>query len=202
MNEWLILQNPVVIYVVLVLLLLGGALGLPIPEDVPLVLAGILLQADKISIQTTFPLCYAAVIGGDVLIYWVGRKFGLALFKKRWFKSRFPLSRIKSIRAGLEKRSILMIFIARHLFYLRSLTFLTCGAVRMDFEKFILADALAGLISLAVMIGLGYLAAEHYEAVLQWFEQARNWSLFIGLLALGIFLMYRWRKKFKVVGED
>lgn len=190
------------IYVVLVLLLLGGAVGLPIPEDVPLILAGILLQADKINLDLAFPLCYAAVIGGDVLIYVVGRKFGLALFKKKWFKSRFPLSRIKSIRASLEKRSLLMIFVARHLFYLRSLTFLTCGAVRMNFQKFLLADAFAGLISLAIMMGLGYLAAEHYQAVLDWFDKARNWSIVIGVLAVGVFLIYRWRKKSKPVEEE
>ncbi len=190
------MQNAPVIYAVLVLLLLGGALGLPIPEDLPLILAGILLQAEKVEIQTTFIVCYAAVLGGDILIYLVGRKFGLALFKKKWFKSRFPLSRIKAIRAGLEKRSLLMIFIARHLFYLRSLTFLTCGAVRMDLKKFLVADALAGLVSLAVMMGIGYLAAEHYQAVLGAFDTARHWTLvFLVIAAIGGFFIYRWRKR-------
>lgn len=195
MDDWLLLQQGVIIYISLFLLLLGGAVGLPIPEDLPLILAGILLQAEKVDAIWVFPICYIGVILGDLIVYFVGRRFGTALFKSRWLKNRVPPSRIKYTRLRLEKRSVVMIFLARHLFYFRTVTFLTCGAVRMSLKTFLLADLAAALISLPLMIGLGYIAAQHYETVLGWFERARSASLVV-LIVVGIggYIYYLRRK--------
>lgn len=181
-------------YSALFLFLIGGALGLPIPEEMALISAGILLQTSKIDLELTVVVCFLGLVIGDVMIYFIGRYFGITLLKKRWFKSRVPVSKIKSMRLKLESRSILMIFIARHLFYLRTATFLTCGAVRMNFKKFLLADSAAASISLPLMIGLGYLAAEHYESVLAWLEKARNLTIFLVLIVVGVYILRRRRK--------
>jgi len=194
MSDWILLQHGVIIYISLFTLLLGGAIGLPIPEDLPLILAGILLQAEKVTFEFVFLVCYFGIILGDLIVYFVGRRFGLALFKAKWFQSRVPPSRIKHTRLRLEKRSVLMIFIARHLFYLRTVTFLTCGAVRMNLKTFILADAAAALISAPIMIGIGYAAAQNYDYVVGLFQEAKTASLVIGIVVLIIYLIYRIRK--------
>ncbi len=194
MDEWLLLQHGLMLYVALFFLLLGGAVGLPIPEDLPLIGAGILIERGEVKALTVFLVCYAGVVIGDVIIYFVGRRFGAALFKSKWFRSRVSSRRVKHTRLKLEKRSILMIFIARHLFYLRTVTFLTCGAVRMRVEKFLLADMAAALISLPIMMGIGYVASEHYQQLLEWFGKARNLSVIVILIAGAAYLQYRWRK--------
>jgi membrane protein DedA with SNARE-associated domain len=195
MNDWLLLQNGWWLYISLTFLLLGGAVGLPIPEDIPVILAGILAYRGNAQPEILLLVCYVAIVSGDVFIFWVGRKFGNKLFKQPWFKARMPLARVREIRKRLERRRFITIFVARHLFYLRTITFLICGAVKMRFALFLVADMIAALISVPIMFGLGYLAAEHYSALMSGVEQAKHISLLVGGLAIiGVGFWY-WRRK-------
>jgi membrane-associated protein len=145
-----------------------------------------------------FLVCYFGALLGDLFIYSVGRGLGPSITKKAWFRLRFGQNGLAQAKNSLEKRSILMIFIARHLFYLRTLTFLTCGAVRMNFWRFLIADAVAALISVPLMLGIGFLAAEHYDAIFDAIRKVKGISLFVvALLAAGGIWLYRKKVKEK-----
>src|SRR5262249_39071217 len=163
---------------------MGGAIGLPIPEDIPLILAGIVLHEGRANLECTFAVTYVAILLGDLLIFSAGRKLGPSISKRSWFQMRVSESRIRRVKYNLEKRSLIMIFIARHLFYLRTLTFLACGALRMNLWRFLAADAIAALVSVPLMLGLGYFAAEHYDYVIAQIKRAKVWSLLLVLLLL------------------
>jgi membrane protein DedA with SNARE-associated domain len=195
MAEWLLAQllaqGEVAIYVVIFALLLCGALGFP-PEDLTLILSGIVLNHGKVDPQTLFIVCYIGTILGDIFIYAVGRWFGKTLFQKEWFKRRVRKARLRQMRNGLERRHFLMVFFARHLFYLRTVTFLTCGALHTSFLRFIAADCLSAVVSVPLMLCLGYLAAEHYDTVMRYIGHAKAISLFIVLAvaAFALWLLY------------
>lgn len=202
MNEWLLSQDAITVYTTLFVLLLGGSLGLPIPEDIPLLLGGVIVHRGNGKTLWIFVVCYVAIIVGDIIIYLVGMKFGPALFEKKWFKSRITPERIIELRRSLETRSILMIFVARHLYYFRTVTFLTCGAVKMSARRFILADAAAALISVPLMLFLGYKGSENAEDVYQTLGRAKNFSLLVGLILLILFLIFVIRRRRKSVGLE
>lgn len=189
-SEWLLLQHGYIIYLVLTALLLSGAVGLPIPEDVPLIIAGVLVQRGNADLMLAFIVCYAAILLGDVLIFALGYKIGPKLFQSRFFRAKFTPELVGKITSGLEKHALVMIFLARHLFYLRSATFLTCGAFRMNFLRFLAADAVAALISAPLMIGLGFLASEHLPALFAIMGTAKTVSLFLGVTVFGFFVAY------------
>ncbi len=198
MQEWILLNDGLVLYTGLFFMLMGGAVGLPIPEDLPLILAGIVVQSGNAPFAAIFLVCYIAILLGDFIIYSIGRKFGPALFSKAWFQKRVSKRNIASIRVSLERRSLLMIFIARHLFYMRTVTFLTCGAVKMRPLRFVIADSIAALVSVPVMMSVGFFAAEHYEIVM---KRARELSLIIPLLILIAYLFYKHRQRKKVASN-
>ena len=200
MEEWLLIQHGVFLYLGLFFLLLGGSVGLPIPEDIPLILAGIIAQNGRGEIWILFLVCYVGIMIGDLAIYGIGRKFGPSLHNKPWFKSRVSSEKLSSIRRALEKRGILMIFIARHLFYFRTVTFLTCGALGMDFKKFLFADATAALISVPLMMWLGYAGADQYAAMVSTHRENNIFTL-IGAFLLLVILAYFFIKR-KVKFED
>jgi membrane protein DedA with SNARE-associated domain len=192
MYEWILAQDGVYIYIALFFMLMGGAIGLPIPEDLPLIFGGILIQLGKSSPELIFIVCYSGIIIGDVLIYTFGRWLGPSVFKRKVFQTPRARYRLKRIRLSMERSSVPMIFVARHLFYLRTLTFLSCGALRMRFSTFLAADAVAALISAPLMLALGYFASEHFETVIEWLHQAKIYSIFIGvIIAIVGFVMYR-----------
>lgn len=192
MDQWLLSQDGLWGYIGIFLALLAGALGLPIPEDIPLLIGGILVNQGRVELKFTFLICYIGTLLGDIIIYFVGRSFGPAITKKPWFRLRFGDESLSKMKHSLERRSILMIFVARHLFYLRTLTFLTCGALHMRFSRFLAADAIAALISVPLMLSLGYFAAEHYDTVVHAIGRAKELSLIlIGLLVIAGLFLYR-----------
>lgn len=194
MIEWFLGQEGFYIYLFLFLSLVGGAFGAPIPEDLPLVIGGVLINRGSANMHLVFLVCYTAIVLGDLIIFLIGRRFGPTLFSKPWVKKRMPPARIRKMKLDLEKRSLLMIFLARHLFYLRTITFLTCGAVKMRLERFIIADACAAMVSVPFMLSLGYFAAEHFERALVIFKRV-EYALLAATILLVIWLYVRYRQR-------
>jgi membrane protein DedA with SNARE-associated domain len=201
MYDWFFGQQGPWLYSSLFFALLGGAFGLPIPEDLPLIIAGVLVHQGRADLLLILIVCYIAVVAGDVIIFRVGKKLGPALFTKRWFRRRVNLSTIKSMRLNLEKRSFTMILVARHLFYLRTVTFLICGAVKMNFTRFLIADMVAALISLPIMLGIGYLFSEHFDTMLEQISSIRRSFVIVSvpIIALICYLLYHRSKKKNLV---
>lgn len=187
------------LYAILFFALMGGAIGLPIPEDLPLIAAGIVAHQGGARLETLFIVSYVAILLGDILIFSIGRRFGSALFSKPWFRKKLPPRKLKHFRLKLEKRSLATIFIARHLFYLRTVTFLTCGAVKMKYSRFLLADSIAALVSVPLMMSLGYFFAEHSEVLI---NNIRTFLLIlIPLLVLYLYVRYRKKKASRQMRE-
>lgn len=203
MYDWILAQSGMHLYIGLFLMLMGGAIGLPIPEDLPLIAGGILIQLGKTTPETVFLVCYSGILIGDIMIYSFGRWLGPSVFRRKPFQTPRARYRLKRIRLGMERRSVLMIFVARHLFYLRTLTFLSCGALKMRFSTFLMADAIAALVSAPLMLALGYFASEHFDTVIAWMHQAKIYSVFVGIaLAIGAFVLYRRHRRSTIAETD
>lgn len=157
----------------------------------PLVAAGILAGKKAANPFGLFLVCYAGVVIGDLLIFTMGRGFGSTLFSKPWFQRRLSPRRLKRFKLGLEKRGLFTIFIARHLFYLRMVTFLTCGAVKMSYSRFIFADCLAALVSVPIMMCIGYMAADYHEELLNNLE----WVFLALGVALLVYFVFQFRRR-------
>lgn len=197
MAEWLFAQHGIGVYISLFLLLMAGAIGLPVPEDIPLIFSGVLIHRGHANIPVMFFTCYVGILIGDTFIFFVGRKVGSSVQKRDWLSERFPPSLIEKTKHELEKRRFFTIVLARHLFYFRTVTFLTCGAVRMSFRKFFVADAVAALMSATIMLSLGYLFSDQYEHIFALIKQTKYAFLWITLIILISLLIYIRRKKAK-----
>lgn len=194
MQEWLLAQSGWSVYAGVLALLLTGAFGFP-PEDLSLLLAGILAERGDGKPEVLFIICYAGTIIGDLIIYSFGRRFGPALFNKPWAARRFPPDRIRKIRKELERRSLVVIFIARHLFYIRTATFLTCGAFRINFARFLLADAVSAMVSVPLVMTLGYIASENYEIGMRYLKKLEIVLALVSVAALAALVIYYIRRR-------
>jgi membrane protein DedA with SNARE-associated domain len=182
-------------YLAVFAVLVASAVGLPFPEDLSLIGAGILVAFGRANLYVMALVCYLGIMVGDLIIYRLGWISGPALFRRRLFRRLLTAKRLKQIRNGLERRTFATILVARHLFYLRTATFLVCGAVRVSPTRFIIADAVAALITTPVMMGLGYFGAQHHEAVLQHLSQLKIVLVVLGVLAaLALYLRYLHRR--------
>ena len=72
-----------------ILLLLCG-LGLPMPEDIVLIAAGMLGVIDGHSWIKISAFMYAGVLLGDTMIFFAGQRYGTRLLGTAWFQRIFP----------------------------------------------------------------------------------------------------------------
>ncbi len=193
--DFFLSQNGANIYIFLFLSLLAGAFGLPIPEDIPLMAAGVLLHEHQAKVLPTFIICYVGILLGDLFIYFMGRFFGPTLCRTKWFQKKIRKIGLKKVRSKLENRSLLTIFIARHLFWIRTATFLICGIVRIKPIKFIVADAIAAAISIPIMMSLGFFFFARLEDILGHVKKAENFIFISIIVIIVLALVYKLTRK-------
>jgi len=160
--NWLANDNGFGTYLSVFIMLIIGGVGFPMPEDIPLVLAGIAISKDIVSIPYIFLICYVGVVLADQILYVLGYYFGNKLLSKishpeGTLCSFVTEERLNMIRDGLRRKRFLYILLGRHLFPFRTATFLAAGALRIPFLEFLLSDMLAALISVSFVMFLGWL---------------------------------------------
>ena len=157
---WLASESGFRVHLGVFCLLILGGLGFPIPEDIPLLFAGVAAQKEFVKPTSIFFTSYFGVLLADQIVFLIGYYFGPKLLEAGAKSNLFPSitdKRINKIRDGLRRRKLFYIFLGRHLFPLRTATFLTAGALRIPYLEFLLSDALAAFVSVSVVTSIGYL---------------------------------------------
>lgn len=178
--------------------LLACGLGVPIPEDVTLIAAGILAGTGKITIFGAYVTSYIGIMAGDCFLFFLGRKHGRAVFTWPFFKKIFTPARIAMAENKIQKNANAICFIARFLPGLRSPIFLTAGTLKVKPSVFLLQDGFAALISVPIWIYLGQWAGENMDDAI---HKAKEFHLliftFIGLFVLALIIKSKLSKKKK-----
>ncbi|RIY38683.1 hypothetical protein CKF59_00415 [Psittacicella gerlachiana] len=144
-------------YIMVFTVLLISGLGVPIPEDITLVTAGILASQGYAHGYGIFFVCMAGVLIGDSCMYILGYIYGVKILRVKFLRRILTAKRIKSIRLRFQDNSTMFLFVARFLPGLRAAIYLFSGITRkVSYTKFILIDLFACIISVPVWVGLGY----------------------------------------------
>jgi len=170
-------------YSIIVGVLLICGFGIPIPEDVTLIAAGLLAGVGNISLTGAFIAGFFGVLAGDSLLFFLGRKLGYRVFKLPIFNKIFTESRVHLAREKVLNNSKFICFTARFLPGLRSPIFLTSGILGVKPIVFFTLDGLASLISIPLWIMLGWWfgkkVTEDPTAIDQALETAKAFNVYI-----------------------
>ena len=90
-------------YFVILAVLLACGFGLPLPEDITLVAAGILAARDIIDFNFTVALCMFGVLLGDGIIFYLGSRYGTKLRSSKFFSVILPERRDAAVKAIFQK---------------------------------------------------------------------------------------------------
>jgi membrane protein DedA with SNARE-associated domain len=188
-------------YVLIFGVLLACGFGLPIPEDITLVMAGILAARGIINFDYAVILCMAGVLIGDGFVFILGRTMGHRVKASRLGKYLLPAQRDDSVRRLVDKYGDKIIFMARFMPGLRTPLFFATGSYQVPFWKFLLLDGFAAIISVPLWIYVGYLFGanlEELEKVIRKFQFGIYAVLaaIIALIVTSIFLKKRMKKSF------
>lgn len=188
------LSGPVAYSAIFFVLIICG-FGVPIPEDVTIISAGILVSTGSISLIGAYIVCFVGILGGDFTLFYIGRRYGKKAFTWPIFRRILTPKRIALAEEKVQSNAKFICFIARFLPGIRSVVFLTSGAMKVPIRTFFIQDGFAALISVPVWIELGRFAGNNLDKALQIAKEFHIY-IFIGI-AVAILFYYLWKKYFK-----
>jgi membrane protein DedA with SNARE-associated domain len=186
--------------VITVVLILTGS-GLPIPEEVPIIAAGILSAPPDAKLDPFIALacCLFGALVGDCIMYWIGYHFGRGVLREhRWWARCVTPAREERIEEMFQRHGFKVFFVARFLVGLRTPVYLTAGILRVSFKKFVLIDLFCATAVVGSFFGLAYFFGENISQWSKWIKRG-EWGLtiivVIAVACAAFFLWRRYRRK-------
>ncbi|MCA1686957.1 MAG: DedA family protein [Planctomycetia bacterium] len=178
-------------YVGIALILVLGGLGLPVPEEAPIILAAILSRGGKMWWPLAITSCLTGVLLGDFIVYFLGYFYGekvLSLPLTRKFLTR---AREAQIQGYFHRHGVKILILGRFAVGFRTAAYLTAGILKLPTLKLFLTDLFAASLSTLLMFGLGYAFADQIQSN---FDRAKHWMTAAAALALASWLLHRYYK--------
>jgi membrane protein DedA with SNARE-associated domain len=149
-----------------VMLLVGlESAGVPLPGETALVTAAVFAGHGTLNIGGVIACAAVAAIVGDNAGYWVGREFGFPLIYKYGSRIGVDEGRLKVAQYLFLRHGGKIVFFGRFIAILRAFAAFLAGVNRLPWPRFLLFNALGGIVW-ASLFGLGGyflgLAFEHY----------------------------------------
>jgi membrane protein DedA with SNARE-associated domain len=140
------------IFVVVIL----GNVGLPVPEESVLALAGFLAERGVLHPTGVVLVGVLAAITGDNLGYWFGRRYGHEALERYGRYVWITPDRLAKASAAMTRHGGLAVFVARFVPGVRTLAGPVAGATGMRPLTFVISNALGALVYVPYAVGLGY----------------------------------------------
>ncbi len=183
-------------YIGIITILILTGTGLPIPEEVPVIAAGLLSANGQLDPWLAFFSCLAGAIGGDCAMYWIGRHFGRNVVREHpWWAHFVKPEREAQLERTLQEHDWKVFFFARFLVGIRSPVYLAAGVLQVPFRRFIMIDLVCATAVIGTFFGLSFYFG---ETIVRWIHGAELTLTGIVLLAVAIVggvYYYRRRKK-------
>jgi membrane protein DedA with SNARE-associated domain len=155
------------IYAGLFLILFLCGLGLPIPEELTLLTGGFFVHLGIIRVYPTLAIGFLGILGGDLTIYAIGKKWGQDLLNHKHLRKIITESRLERGRQFFRDHGSKTVFIARFISGFRVAAFFAAGTMGIRLDRFLLLDFLGALILVPLLILLGY----YFGASIGWLAE-------------------------------
>lgn len=175
--------------------LVACGLGVPLPEDVSLILGGFLAHKGAASLPVMMFVGFAGILVGDSLIYLAGRRLGGRVGRSPggFFGRLITPEKRARVEGLFAKHGEKIVMIARFMPGVRALTYFTAGSAGMRFTHFIVWDGLAALASAPIFVWLGYHFGGELEVL---YDRVKDGQFIVlGALAVVGLALFAWRKR-------
>lgn len=175
----------------------------PMPEELPVVVGGVLVGHGLAIWWIMLPVCILAVVIGDAMLYGAGRWGGSWLLESRWIKTYvLPPDRLQKIEDNFVKHGIKILLFARLTPGIRAPIFVTAGIVRLSLIRFVIADAIYAVPGVALLFFLGYWFTESILNVIERDLERVKWIVILAMLVLVAgYFTYRFLRRPMVTGD-
>lgn len=178
---------------IIVVLVLTGV-GLPLPEEVPIIAAGIASSVGTLNPWWAFLACLVGAIGGDIMLYTVGYHFGHSLVARhpRW-AHLLHADREAKIEAMIRKHEFKVFFLSRFMVGVRAPVYLAAGVLRIPFHRFLLIDVFCATVVVGLFFWLSYAYGDRLTNLIR---QSEIWlTVVVAVAIVAVVCFYYWRRR-------
>lgn len=189
---WLQGLPPVVIYGIVFIVVCVESLGVPLPGELVLMSMALFASQGYVDPSLVWIAGATAAIVGDSIGYSLGRHYGHRLLDRfaRWFPRHINPHTISFAKEAFHLHGIKVVFFGRFVALLRIFAGPLAGILRLPYYKFLIANALGGIIWSGTAVWSVYflgIAAEH------WLKRL-SWVAFLVAAIIGIFVSLRFKR--------
>jgi membrane-associated protein len=199
LNEIKHLPGPLV-FALVALLVFGEAalfIGFVLPGETSVIVAGVVASQGHINIDVLCVLVVVSAIVGDSVGYAIGNRYGEKLMTLPIIRHR----RVALERAleGLRRRGPTYVFVGRFTAFLRAVMPGLAGMSKMHYRRFLVANALGGIIWGVGFTLLGYFAGHALAKI----EKYASWAgIVLLLIVIALVLTMHFRRNRLDAQED
>jgi len=133
-----------------------GNLGVPIPEESVLVLAGYLVWRSQLDLTLVILIGVCSACAGDNLGYYFGKRYGPPAIVRYGKRLLITPTRLNSMQRLMQQYGALSVFTARFLPGFRFAAGPLAGALGMTYRSFLSANLLGAIVYIPIAVGVGY----------------------------------------------
>lgn len=182
-------------------LVLAG-IGVPIPEEGPVIAAGI-WAAHKSDLGPVrwliLPVCIVGIVIADVLLYGIGRFGGARLLKHRLVVRLMPPEKREQIEHNFAHYGIKILLLVRWVPGIRSPMFITAGLMRVPLLRFVIADTLAAALGHSLLFFTAFWFGDQFRDLFDHarheVDRARPIIIMTALIAVALFFTIRYLRR-------
>jgi membrane protein DedA with SNARE-associated domain/membrane-associated phospholipid phosphatase len=187
------MAGPVVVVLVFAIAAAEGGLliGLFLPGEAPLIIAGVIAYQGRVSLTVILAAACLGAVLGDSGGYWLGRRYGRRLETTKLGR-RIGEERWERSRAYVRERGGKAVFAGRFVSIFRTLAPPVAGTAHMPYRRFVVWNVPAAIIFAGALVMAGYLAGSSWHLVEENLGRA-SLVLLIVVFVLGAFALgARW----------
>jgi undecaprenyl-diphosphatase len=173
-------------YPAIFLVVILGNVGLPVPEESILGVAGYLVWQGKFRFPAVVAVGIAAAALGDNVAFWLGRRYGQRALS-RWVASP---KRLEWMRGFVLRYGMLAVFVARFVAGLRFMAGPLAGTTGLSPARFFAANLLGALLYVPAAVGAGYAVGYGLGAQIERFRRVAGDLVVVAIVlaAVGLWI--------------
>lgn len=187
-------------YALVFAVLAASGLGLPINEDILLMVAAALTLRGVMDPVPLVAVAWCGVLCADALIFHWGRRFGARLLQHRWAARVLPPARLLAVQATMRRWGPGYLFLVRFMPGMRTALLFAAGSLKMPYRHLLLFDGAAGLVELPLLVFAVRLVGGRWQDILAGVQRWQSvlWPAVLVLAAAGVLVVWLRRRRQRI----
>ena len=143
-------------YLAIFVLVVLGNMGVPLPEETVLLLAGYMVWQGDLRLSLVLGIGVLSAVAGDNMGYWIGRHYGQGAVERYGHWVLGSAKRVESMEGFVARYGPTGVFVARFLPGVRFMAGPLAGAMGLRPLRFFLANVVGATLYVPLAVGLGY----------------------------------------------